>query len=38
MSFKVLLQGSQLYKYLQSLTATSLSADGVCKIQVAVKV
>lgn len=38
MSFKVLLQGSQFYKYLQSLTATCLSADGVCKIQGAVKV
>lgn len=35
---KILLQGSQLYKYLESLEATCLSAGEVCKMHGAVKV
>lgn len=35
---KILLQGSQLYKYLETLTATCLSAGEVCKIHGTVKV
>lgn len=36
--FKILLHGSQLYKYLESLEATCLSAGAVCKIHGAVKI
>lgn len=36
--FKILLQGSQLYKYLENLEATCLSAGEVCKMHGAVKV